>query len=185
MKECSAGYLSLQGTNKVIARNSHLPKLDFGSCPNDQAQYKSEYIKRSVSSCVCTIKKNERKKLDDVKPWKQGKDRDSNRSCQSIVLTFPVEGKNFCTCKSFSCTMGISPQLKSLPQNTFKHMKINGHPLRTKSRGQELQKHRVSNAKYFWKAKPYSDNSKIEIGSMLKQYVLDLCNIYSTLSQTK
>ena len=52
-------------------------------------------MKRRVSGGFYTIRKESEKEeeLDDVKPWKQGKERDSNRSCQSTVLTFPVEGK--------------------------------------------------------------------------------------------
>lgn len=40
-------------------------------------------MKRRVSGGFYTIRKESEKeeKLDDVKPWKQGKERDSNRSC--------------------------------------------------------------------------------------------------------
>lgn len=47
----------------------------------------NELIKRvstlRVARGVCTIRQESEKgeKLDDVKPWKQGKERDSNRSC--------------------------------------------------------------------------------------------------------
>lgn len=67
-------------------------------------------MKRRVSEGSIQSERNQRrkKKLDDVKPWKQGKERDSNRSCWSTVLTFPGKEKKFCTCRNFSCTMGIS-----------------------------------------------------------------------------
>ena len=40
-------------------------------------------LKEDYQGGVCTIRKESEKaeKLDNVRPWKQGKERDSNRSC--------------------------------------------------------------------------------------------------------